>query len=361
MLCSSCGRDSRNTRICEWCNKTMTAAPGATPGAPVAPLNPAPTATPLNAPMAPPPLSAPLPLNPQGLTPPPSQYMPTAAPLTPTQPVQPLNAPPLYAPPLTAQPLNAPEPTQGMPSMPPPLGTPVTGEAPASGRILRTTLTGEVIEVAAPEPTMMLGAPNPTANATAVGMMPPMAYPAGGNDGLPVAAISTAGMKEMASAYSTLPPFGERLEKCLAFALPILLACVWIIHAAPHLFMWVSFGAVFLLSIVMGATAVIPSFDEAYADVSVTLVLTFLFGPIIALVGHVAVGLMKQELNGAIVGLFLMNLLTRFLFIVAVYSAANSFGTFALIGFFGIVEVFAVFLSFGGWLISGMLRPLDAS
>ena len=274
MLCSSCGRDSRNTRICEWCNKMMTAAPGATPGAP---LNPAPTVTPLNAaPMAPPPLSAPLPLNPQGLTPPPPRSAPAyAAPLDPTQPTQPLNAPPLYAPPLTAQPLNAPEPTQGMPSMPPPLGTPVAGEAPASGRILRTTLTGEVIEVAAPEPTLMLGAPNPTANATAVGMVPPMAYPAGVNAGLPPAAMSTAGMKELASTYSTLPPLAERWEKCLAFALPILLACVWIIHAAPNLFLWVSFGAVFLLSVVMGATAVIPSFDEAYADVSITLVSPF--------------------------------------------------------------------------------------
>ena len=77
--------------------------------------------------------------------------------------------------------------------------------------------------------------------------------------------------------------------------------------------------------------------------------------------GHVVVGLMKQELNWAVVGLLAMNLIAQYIFYIAVFSAAHDVRMFVIIGFFGIVQSFAIFLSFGGWLISGMFRPLDAS
>ena len=341
MLCRACGMDSRTENACEWCNKPMqglapkgqgTAFPTAPPAAPL-----------LNVP------------------PPRSNAQPAAQPLN-----APLShaAPPLYAAP--GQTLNA-APMNGMPA--PPAAShsqqPVTGNPqPApTARIQRTTLSGEVIEVPSANTTLqaepgMFAGQNP--NATTV-MTPGGAYA-----GAPYAAMNTAGASYGAMAPQMLrdqagmprTSGGERWELFLAIAAPILLLSAWLVHIKPQAISWIGFVDLFVLALAMGATGAVPSYDDSHFDVAIMLVVTFLFGPVIALVVYLITAAIKQECNGAVVSLLALQILI-FQGMMMVFAgnaeAMKHIGAFMLFGF---MQFFAVFVGFVGWLLSSFLRPV---
>jgi hypothetical protein len=350
MLCRACGMDSRTENACEWCNKPMqgpapkgqgTAYPTAPPAAPLLntpSLNPSltmnPNAQPLNAPL------------------------PNAVPPLYTTPGQPLTG-------MSAQSLNAPVPPVA-PGTAPVYQQPLTNSPqPApTARIQRTTLSGEVIEVpsvmeAAQQtgPGMFAGQ-NP--NATTV------MTPGGTYAGAPYAAMNAAGASYGAMAPQMLrdqagmpqASAGEKWELFLAIAAPILLLSAWLVHIKPQAISWIGFVDLFVLALTMGATGAVPSYDDSYFDVTIMLVVTFLFGPIIALVVYLITAAIKQECNGAVVGLLALQILVFQGMAMAFASnteAMKHVGAFML---FGIMQFFAVFVGFIGWLLSSLLRPV---
>ena len=79
------------------------------------------------------------------------------------------------------------------------------------------------------------------------------------------------------------------------FDLSNIAAYMWIVYFKPDLVAWVTFFDLFLVCIYMGSTAAIPSYDDAFKDVSGVLIVCFLFGLILGLVVYLIVGAIKQE------------------------------------------------------------------
>ena len=339
MLCRACGMESRNTKVCEFCNRGMQGAQGTGnreqgTGRPAAPTLNAPVlhAPALNTPAAPTLNGTPLAVSP-----------PNAAPG--------LNAP--------AAALGGAEPTTLINAAPAPLNAP----APTA-RIQRTTLTGEVIDVptsgeAAPlNAPGMFPAPNPNATTvmTAGGQYTGAAYGAMNAAGVSYGKMAPQMLRDGAGMPSG--SVGEKWELFLAIASPILLLSAWTVHLMPHLVMYIGFANMFVLSLVLGATGAVPSYDESYFDVTVMLVVTFLFGPIIALFVYLITAAIKQECNGAVVGLLALQILVfqgMTLAFVSNDTAMKHIGMFAL---FGLMQFFGVCVGFLGWVLSSFFRPV---
>ncbi|HZO88881.1 MAG TPA: hypothetical protein VFB38_11135 [Chthonomonadaceae bacterium] len=114
-----------------------------------------------------------------------------------------------------------------------------------------------------------------------------------------------------------------------------------------------------MISLMMGGTGAMPAYEDAIADCSVTLLVTFFFGPLIGLVVYTIVGMIRQECNSALLTLLGLTIaLPRFLGI-AFASSADTFGLFALYGLFTFVSFFAVCVSFAGWFLSSFFRPIN--
>ena len=160
---------------------------------------------------------------------------------------------------------------------------PTTSHQPPTTRIQRTTLTGEIIEVetTAPQPTPsgspgMFGANGlPHAQPPTTGHQPPIVSPYAAMNvaGVPYSAMAPSMLREQGGMSHV--PTAEKWELFLAIAAPILLVSAWLVHVAPHLILWVGFIDLFVLSLVMGATGAVPSYDDLYVDVAVMLVVTF--------------------------------------------------------------------------------------
>jgi len=322
MRCRYCGMESRTPQTCEWCKKPLAAGPaGAQPVA---------------------------------------------------QTAQPLGGPPPLA-----QPLNAPALTDVTQQMPPSAGPLPTPPAPEPTRVLRTTLTGEVIEVAPPTAPPQYAAPP--------GPMPPGAapsYPA--THAVVSGARATPGQMRDRADVQAAPreiSIGERFELFLAIALPLLLGSVILVHAMPGLFLWVLIGDLFLLSLILGSTGAVPSYDDAVADVTLMLGIMFvvrvmlafpilgpyglvfasLLRPAIALAIYGVVGLVRQEWNMAIVGLFVLNIvIDGSLTYAMLTSPAKDVGSLLTLGLVNWLKYFGTFLGMLGWIISSVFRPMEA-
>jgi len=298
MICRSCGMDSRVPNVCEWCKRPI-AGGGPTPIQQAPPLN-------MNQPMQ----------------------------------AQPLNG----APPLNGT-LQQTMPQQGM-----------TQNAPSpNATISRTTLTGEVIQVPNNVP-VFNGLPGSYPQPNAINLPGSVPHPMMGA-GLPAGAYSPSMMTRNNGAQVS---FIERLEKFFAFCFPILIASALIVHHSPGLSVWVMFADMFLICLLLGSTRVIPGYDDAVSDVMVMLVVTFLFGPMIALVIYAIVCAIKQECNSAIVAILLTSLAVHFLlWYAALTSGPLSMASLMMIGLFALMNFFGVIIGFGGWLMSSFFRPLD--
>lgn len=285
MLCPSCRMDSRTTNVCEWCHKSLA---GGQAGSTARPLSGHSAAAPLD-------LTQPIP-----------------APLDQTQPIPPTAA-----------------------------------GVGAAGNV-RMSLTGEVVEVAPPAPSVL----RPT---------PGMAAPPHGHHtqavvhGLPPGAVSPALMRPSAPRATA----GEKWEKCLAIIMPFLLASVVLLHFVPTAFAYIALVDLFVAGLAMGATGAIDSYDDAYLDCGVVLLVCAFFGPLIALGVYLIVGLMKQEWNASILWLLFGHLMVRLILIVSFASEADTITLLPqmmMLSFMGFLTVCA---SFAGWILSSFFRPLN--
>ena len=114
----------------------------------------------------------------------------------------------------------------------------------------------------------------------------------------------------------------------------------------------------FVLALAMGATGAVPSYDDSHFDVAIMLVVTFLFGPVIALVVYLITAAIKQECNGAVVGLLGLQILVFQGMAMVFASNAESMKHIGAFMLFGFMQFFAVFVGFVGWLLSSFLRPV---
>lgn len=248
------------------------------------------------------------------------------------------------------------QPTMTMPPAPPPPGAPVaqptvamppqsspSGAQPTTQMMPVTTrrrvsLTGEVVEDVAPvAPVAPMGAPNPMA-----GVIPPTAY-----DPRAVNAAMTI--------YQ--PTTGERWEKALAICLPLLALSMLLTHLVPGALLGLLYLDVFLLPLALGAMGAVPSFDDAFADCSVILILSVFLTPPIVLVAYLIVCAIKQECNGALVALLTICIVVPQLMLPAIPHNVDNTYAFLLFGLFNWFSFFAVFLGFLGWLASSFFRP----
>jgi hypothetical protein len=154
------------------------------------------------------------------------------------------------------------------------------------------------------------------------------------------------------------PSLGERWEKGLAIALPMVAISMLVVHLAPVALFAIVFGNLLIMPLILGATGAIPRYEDAILDCSVMLVVAILFGPAIALGVYLVTAVVKQECNGAIVAILLINILLKALFAVAFAPAADTLSLAAMYGFLNFMSFFGVCLSFLGWLLSSFFRGI---
>jgi len=203
----------------------------------------------------------------------------------------------------------------------------------------RTSLTGEVIvEVVPPHKD------TPNSYTGTVGALP----------------ISvTAELLTDQRLYTDDTAISTRIEKFLALFLPVLVLSFLIIHFAPKLFLWVSIADLFLAGLMLSSARVIPSFDDAYTDVGISLAVALFFGPLIALIAFVVIGLVKQEMNGAVITLLLTFFVVRYLTAFVFQSVTDVGMRLSMFVAFAVTNTLALLLTFAGWICGSFFRPLD--
>jgi hypothetical protein len=222
--------------------------------------------------------------------------------------------------------------------------------------VKRVALTGEVIETTQALPTMPPpGAYPPPSSGPPYAGMPASSL----GSALPSAAYSPHAIQQQFQEMNEVP-LGEKWEKLLAIALPILACSMLLVHFAPGALWLVAYSDLFFIGLAMGVTGAIPSFDDAILDCSVVLIVAMFFGPLIALGGALFVGLVKQEVNPAILALLGLNLLVKLLLGYAFASTADTISMLAMWGLFNWFGFVGVCISFFGWMCSSFFRRLDA-
>jgi hypothetical protein len=234
----------------------------------------------------------------------------------------------------------------------------LTQPVPAVQVQTRVALTGEVIEVpVGPPATSMpppvvhaqVGAPAGLANRSPSVLPPTVA-------GLPHAAVSARMLSESRQPSVSA---GERWERFLALALPLLLGAAWLIHLVPSSFIWVLLISLFAVGLLMGATRAIGSYDDAFLDCSVVLMACYFLGPVIGTAVYLVVGAIKQEVNGSMLALLAGHIVTRLLGHMALANVELSIGDAVSIGIANFLGFFYICASFAGWMLSSFFRPLN--
>lgn len=218
----------------------------------------------------------------------------------------------------------------------------------------RVALTGEVIETTQAMPPM----PPPGAYPPVQPAPPYRGRPVPASAGMPASAYSPQAIQEQFREMDISP--GEKWEKFLAIALPLLALSMLLVHFAPGALWPAAFFDLFFIGLAMGVTGAVPAFEDAFVDCAVMLMVAMFFGPLIALGACLVVGLVKQEVNPAMVGLLVLNLLVKFLLGFAFATSADTVSMLAMWGLFNWFSFVGVCVSFFGWLCCSFFRRLDA-
>ena len=142
--------------------------------------------------------------------------------------------------------------------------------------------------------------------------------------------------------------------------LPILALSMLLLHFVPSLFLWVALIDLFLVGLLMGASTAIPSYDDAFSDCAIVLVVCLFFGPVLAMIVYVIIGLVRQEFNPAMNGLLGGHVIVRSALSFAFMSNPGAPAMFATFGLFSLMSFFTVLVTFGGWILSSLFRPFEA-
>ena len=236
------------------------------------------------------------------------------------------------------QPMNAAAPpTPNAPQYPP--QNPPGQNAPSGKRV---SLTGEVYD-----------------DVPATPPAPPPMYANRTGDFAPTLPAGVYTPQSFPSEYADdLPSWGERFERFLAMALPALAVCILVVRYAPASFLWVVLTACLVLTLMLSGAGVVPQLGEEGREAMIILLVSFLFGPLFALVVYGILCLLRQEGSGGIAAILATPVIvTKFLALTFVHSADVGvfLSVFTLFGFMAFLPVCAAFV---GWLIGGMFRPI---
>jgi hypothetical protein len=226
--------------------------------------------------------------------------------------------------------------------------------------IRRVSLTGEVVETTQAMATQHYPGGPPAMQPARPGQQYPGGRPIDSQMAgavMPLSAYSAAALNEQLKAEG--PSLGDRWEKALAIALPILVLSMLLVHFAPSAMLGMVFGNMLVLPMVLGAVGAIPRYEDSILDCSIMLVVAILFGPVIALGVYLLTALVKQECNGAIVALLGINILLKAVFGIAFAPAVDTLSLAALWGLLNWLSFFGVCLSFLGWLLSSFFRGMN--
>ena len=242
---------------------------------------------------------------------------------------------------------------------------PIATAPAAAAPTVRVSLTGEVIEEAPPPmmPPSVPGAPMPGGPVPPGAPIPPVGS-AYSRPGMPPVGVPTSAIHpRFAEAMIDSIDYGAAWEKILAISFPLIAISMLIIKFVPTSFMWVAFGAFFLVGLATGSSRAIETYEDAFLDVAAALFAIFFLGPFGGLLAYAIVGAIKREWNAALLAILVGHLITRFVFMVAFSQDADwltvmpSFGTFMDPAKF--MAFLPVCLSFAGWICSSFFRPLD--
>lgn len=236
------------------------------------------------------------------------------------------------------------------------------GAPAAQQSVRRVALTGEEVvtpvQPAPPEPTISL--PPVAARGTGTHPAPTAPQPPRptiNTYGLSAAAISTTMVQQQVDRHRVSE--GEKWDRFMALAMPLTLASLLIIHYWPGLLTFVSLCDMFLISIFLGATGVIGSYDDEYMDVGTALIVTFLLGPLVALVAYVIVGLIRQDMHKSIIMVLVGHMTVRtVVWIAFMTSGGSQFSLMPALMVFSVAGILGPTLSFAGWIMSSFFRPL---
>ena len=231
-----------------------------------------------------------------------------------------------------------------------------TQPVPPQARQVRMTLTGEAVPV---DPTAAMplapksdGAGPPYASAAVA-----PARPLPPTTGLPSRAVGVPLAQSMSRDPDT-PTLGARWELALAIFLPIMALSVLLVKLVPAASLWVQFVDFFAVGLALGASSAIPSYDDAFMDCAIVLVLCFLLGPVFTLVVYLIVCAVKQEWNAAILLLLLGNCVVA-LVVAAAALSSQSLTAIFMVGLGEFLRFFGVIATFAGWMLSNFFRPLN--
>src|SRR5262249_30070075 len=153
-----------------------------------------------------------------------------------------------------------------------------------------------------------------------------------GGSALPVAAYSAEAMNAQMRP-SSVTPMGERWEKFLAIALPLLAASMLLVHFFPGSLIFVGLADMFFIPLALGAVGAVPSYDDAIADCSVVLLVSLFINPALAFVAYLIVCAFKQEVNSAMVALMLISMMVPFILLIPLISSSEF--SFVTLGMWG--------------------------
>lgn len=313
MRCNTCGMESRRTDVCDFCGVKLSGA--------------APAPTPLTGAQ---PLAAPQP-------PPADLGVTQQIPQPPLGQTQAFMQPPIGQ-------------TQAF--MQPPVGQ-TQAFAPQPPQPTRVSLTGEAVPVAPPSvvPLAAVGQAAPVPGVPQRRIYDPAAN-------LPASAIAPSLAASMARSPDR-PSVAARWELTLAIFLPVMALSVLAAKLHASATIWVQLIDYFFVGLALGASAAIPSYDDAFMDCAVVLLLCFLVGPFISLFLYLIVGAIKQELNAAIICLLAGNWVVNTIITAAAATGSPSVLGIFLIGLFNGYGFIGVVITFVGWLLSNFFRPIN--
>lgn len=167
-------------------------------------------------------------------------------------------------------------PPSNQPTMQIPQGAQPTLQIPPQGQTMRrVSLTGEVVESV---PSGYSAQPGMPPNMMPPHNQPPALHPSA----LPAAAYSAVAMQ--ARYDNDRPSLWARWEKALGIGMPILALSILLTYFVNDALLWMILLNLFVLPMILGACAAIPRYEEAITDCAIMLVVTFLFGPLLALI-----------------------------------------------------------------------------
>jgi hypothetical protein len=133
------------------------------------------------------------------------------------------------------------------------------------------------------------------------------------------------------------------------------------VHFVPSWYLGLMAVSNFVACMLMTVMRVVPFSDDDSSDMPLALALFLLAGPFVGFIAYIILGIMKQDANPAIIGIFITYLCIRIpLDLVYGASLSNLFNLpFADITPAGLATMWMTFAGLLGWLCANMFHKTD--